>query len=456
MKGWLAALRTELRQGSTRWILLMVTLTIVALLWVDHSGDWGGRWNSLGRFMREMVIVLGPLCVTLGAWQGGRGRRAGVGELMTSTRRTVLERTSVEIAAIWLVISTGVLLGWASAAWTIVLVGGWGSSAAAWYLLGLLPAVLAYTTAGYAIGSLAPWRIVAPIAGVATYVGLGILLWNSDKDAVPMGGGWLGGTDGFPFDLDALMLSFGVLLAAAVTLWGLISAERRPGASRQWLPLVVAGTLGTALLAPLAVAAADTDGLVPRAAEDTPLTCTSDEPQVCVLAEDRLLLDVMTHRARPVLERLAHIPDAPTQAGPLLDAQDTSVLGVEPGATTPWGKVDPNWGSDVQVHVIFDAGTYCPTGSYQRAPIAVERAFQGSTELVVGWLLNPDQRDFLNHFQLESRPGDGNDGLRELHSRFVASTEQQRVAFATRVLAASRDCDIAAVSAAADALAVTP
>lgn len=456
MKGWLAALRTELRQAMARWGLVMVTLTVVALLWVDHSGDWGGRWNSLGRSMREMVIVLGPLCVTLGAWQGGRGRRAGVGELLTSTRRTVLERTSVEIAALWLVISMGVLLGWASAAWTIVLVGGWGTSAAAWYLLGLLPAVLAYTAAGYVVGSLAPWRIVAPMAGAATYVSLGILTWNSDKMSVPLGGGWLGGTDGFPFDLNALVLSLGVLLAAALALWGIVSAERRPGASGQWLPLVVAGTLGTALLAPLAVAAADTGSLVPRKAKDTPLACTPDEPQVCVLAEDRLLLNVMTHRVRPVLARLAHIPGAPTRAMPLLDAQDTSALGVEPGATTPWGKVDPNWGSDVQVHVIFNAGTYCPTGRFQRAPIAVERAFQGSTDLVVAWLLNPDQNQFISRFQLEIRPGDGNDEIRALNARFVASTEQQRIDFATRVLAASRDCDIAAVSAAADALAPTP
>ena len=120
----------------------------------------------------------------------------------------------------WLAISTGVLLGWASAAWTIVLVGGWGSSAAAWYLLGDFPAVLAYATAGYAIGFLAPWRIVAPVAGVATYAGLGLLLWNSGTVAVPMGGGGLGGTDGYLFNLDALALSVGVLLLAALVLSG--------------------------------------------------------------------------------------------------------------------------------------------------------------------------------------------------------------------------------------------
>lgn len=173
MRGWLRALGIELRHGMAPWALLAVTLTLIALLWLDHTADWGGRWNALGSFTRELIIVLGPVCVTLGAWQGGRARRARVGELLASTRRTVLQRQSVDIFALWLAISAGVLLGWASAAATIVVVGGWGTSAAAFYVAGLLPAVLAYTAAGYLVGTLAPWRIVAPVAGATTYVGVG-------------------------------------------------------------------------------------------------------------------------------------------------------------------------------------------------------------------------------------------------------------------------------------------
>ncbi|MGB3762149.1 MAG: hypothetical protein WA966_02930, partial [Ornithinimicrobium sp.] len=208
----MVALRTELRSGLAPWFLFAVALTMVALLWLDHSDDWGGRWNSLGRFMRALVIVLGPVCVTLGAWQGGRRSRTGVNELLASTPRTALTRQSVEIAALCIAISVGVFIGWASAAWTIVLVGGWGSLAGLWYMLGLVPAVLAYTSAGYAIGSIAPWRIVAPMAGVATYLLVGIVLWNSDDIAVPMGGGWLGGTNGYAFDMDALLWSSAVLV----------------------------------------------------------------------------------------------------------------------------------------------------------------------------------------------------------------------------------------------------
>lgn len=455
MRGWLAALRTELRSGIAPWVLLAVTLTMVALLWLDHSSDWGGRWNSLGRFIRELVIVLGPVCVTLGAWQGGRRRRTGVNELLASTARTALKRQSVEIAALCVAISVGVLLGWASAAWTIVLVGGWGSLAAAWYLLGIFPAVLAYTTAGYAIGSIAPWRIVAPMAGAATYLGVGITAWSSDKIAVPMGGGWLGGTAGYPFDLDALLLSMVVLLLAALALWGLASAERRPGASRSWLPVLVVGALGAGLVAPLSVSAADSGSPDLQIAKDTPVACTTDEPQVCVLAEDRLLLPETTARARPVLIRLAEIPGAPTKAGPHLGDPDGTVLGVAPGATTPWGNVDRKWGGEVYIELfsLFGPDSYCSRGRYGQAPSPVLAAFQGPTDLLVTWLdsaalgtVGPE--DLLDE--------GGTPGQRELTARFVSSTEQQRTDYAAGVLAASRACDIAAVQTAADALAPAP
>jgi len=42
--------------------------------------------------------------------------------------------------------------------------------------------------------------------------------------------------------------------------------------------------------------------------------------------------------------------------------------------------------------------------------------------------------------------------LRDLTTRFTASTDQQRTAFAGAVLAAARDCDIAEARKAADVL----
>jgi hypothetical protein len=399
--------------------------------------------------MRDLVIVLGPVCVTIGAWQGGRGRRARVGELLASTRRTALQRKSVEIAALWLAISTGVLLGWASAAWTIVLVGGWGSPAAAWYLLGDFPAVLAYATAGYAIGFLAPWRIVAPVAGVATYAGVGLLIWNSGTVAVPMGGGGLGGTDGYLFNLDALALSMGVLLLAALALWGIVSAERRPGASWRWLPVLVVGALGAAVLSPLAVQAA---GL--RMAPDPRLACTPDKPKVCVLAEDRLLLPETVARARPVLARLGRIPGAPSRAMPLQDARNTSALGVEPGATTPWGTVDHKWGGEVNlgVYALFTPDTYCPTGRYGQAPRPVVRAFRGVPDMLAAWI---DPRAYGLRVDELAEEG-GSDRIRQMQDRFIASNEQQRTDFAARMLAAARACDPSAARAAVHALAAAP
>ena len=453
MTGWLRALRAELRHGIAPWASLAVAVTMVALLWLDHTADWGGRWNSLGRFVRELVIVLGPICVVLGAWQGGRSRRARVAELLASTRRTTMQRHSIELVALWLSITTGALLGWASAAWTIALVGGWGTYAAALYVLGLVPTVAAYTTAGYVVGAVAPWRIVAPIAGVATYVGVGLLLWRSDNIAVPMGSGWLGGTDGYPFDLDALLLSMAVLLLMALSLWAAVSVERRPGASWRWLVVLVPGLLGTVVLFPLTVQASDSgrDSLRMTAA---PLDCTPDEPVVCVLAEDRLLLPETVARARPVLERLARIPGAPTRAMPMRDSGDTTVLGVDPGATTPWGDVDREWGGDVNVDLysVFAPETYCPVGLFDEAPRPVRRAFRGTMDMMAWWL-DPGTQ----HLDPETLMEEENSSwVRELAERFLASTDDQRDQYAAAVLAAARECDTSAVRAAADVLAAAP
>ncbi len=451
MRGWLRSLATELRHGTARWMTLAVAGTTVALLWLDHTADWGGRWNALGSFMRELIIVLGPVCVVLGAWQGGRARLSGVGELLASTSRTAMQRHSVEIVAVWLAITTGVLLGWASAAWTIALVGGWGSSAAAWYVLGLIPALAAYTTAGYLVGALAPWRIVAPIAGAATYVGVGLVMWQSDNVAVAMGGGWLGGTDGYAFDLDALLLSMAVLSLAAVTLWAAVSWERRPGASWRWATVLVPAATATGVLFPLTVQASDSgrDGLRPT---DGLLACTDDLPEVCVYAEDRLLLPETVERARPVLDRLASIPGAPDRAMPMRDPRDISVLGVEPGATTPWGGVDEEWGGQVHVDVysLFAPETYCPTGRFAEAPRPVRRAFRSATHLLVGWFDPESAQYFDAETMLQEEPGARD---RELIERFLGSTDRQRDSYAAAVWAAAQDCDIAAVRAAGDLLA---
>jgi len=152
---------------------------------------------------------------------------------------------------------------------------------------------------------------------------------------------------------------------------------------------------------------------------------------------------------------LAEISGAPTKAGPERDVHDRDVLGVSPGATTPWGNVDRKWGGNVGIglYSVFGPDIYCPTERYGQAPPPVVAAFETPTNLVVLWL-DPaawgatvgleDLEDFLN---------DGSEPeVRDLIARFVASTEQQRTDYATQVLAASKACDTEAVEEAADAL----
>lgn len=132
-------------------------------------------------------------------------------------------------------------------------------------------------------------------------------------------------------------------------------------------------------------------------------------------------------------------------------SDDSTVLGVEPGETTPWGSVDRKWGGDVYVDVdsLFVPGSYCPTGRFDEAPRAVRRAFRVPTRIVVQWV-DPGNNMYpgIGDPDAEER----GERLRDLTTRFTASTDQQRTAFAGAVLAAARDCDIAEARKAAAVL----
>lgn len=186
------------------------------------------------------------------------------------------------------------------------------------------------------------------------------------------------------------------------------------------------------------------------------LACTTGEPEVCVLAEDRLLLPETVTRARPILRRLQRIAGAPTRALPMgLVEDDPTVLGVEPGRTTPWGGVDREWGGDVSVavHDVFAPESYCGANRLGLVPRPLRGAFAAPVELLVWWV-DPAQ-DFYYAEDI-SRPAIRNERGRELTERFEASTDTQRSAFGARVLAAARGCDPEAAVAAADALARVP
>ena len=174
-------------------------------------------------------------------------------------------------------------------------------------------------------------------------------------------------------------------------------------------------------------------------APDPRLACTPDKPKVCVLAEDRLLLSETVARARPVLARLGRIPSAPTRAMPLRDARDPSVLGVDPGATTPWGKVDHKWGGDVNLGVF---ALFHPRHRLSDRPLRPGTT-PGRPSVPRGCgpagCLGPSRGRWPPVRRVGG--GRGHHRVREMRARFIASDEQQRTDFAARMLAAARACD---------------
>lgn len=437
----------ELRKGTPVAGLVIVAVLVDVLLW-SKGADWGARWNELGFAARDYMIVIAPLCLMLGVWSGGRLRRSDGTELLASTRRSAFARTSSEVVALALALYVGLLLGVASVAWSIVLIGGYGTWAVVGYLAGAFPTTLAYAAVGYLLGRVFTWRVAAPVAGVLTYAGLGFVVWNDDRWAILTGGGWLGGTDGSPFDSQALVWSILYLLVAATLALALGSAERRTASSRAWAATALAGSLALAGLVPASAAAASRD-LPDRARTEADVVCTTDDgPRVCVPIEDRHLLAPMTVRAREVLARFRGIAGAPTWAGPRnLDSPpgpDTR-LDVDAGGTTPWGGPDRRWGGSMYVDVFSFVSPYrynCPADDFGNlAGDADGEIFMTRSDLVAVFVSTDDT--FAEEGLEAGSP----------QARFQDSSDAQRRDFAGRVIAAARTCDLRAVTAADNALA---
>ncbi len=445
MSSWCRAVARELRHGVSVLGFVVLAVLLSVLLW-SKGPDWGARWNQLAYAPRDYMILLAPISVTLGVWLGGRLHRSDTTELLTSTRRSTLARASSEVMALAIGSYLGLLVGVASAAWSIVVVGGYGTWAAVGYLAGLFPTLLAYDAFGYALGRVLFWRAAAPVAGVLVYAGLGFVVWNSDRNAVPMGGGSLGGTSAEPFYVWAATWSGLGLLAASAALVATAATERRGAASRSW---VVTAVVGLVILAGTVPQTANALDHLPRAtrlsADD--VACTTDAgPRVCVHAEDRHLLDPMTRKARTVLANFHGIAGAPTWAGP--DGYDAppgraTRLDVEPGNTTPWGGPDrrKTYGAMyVETMSYLSPYRYCRTGRFGLLPGDSGEVFFKRSELARGYA---DSGDTLKEEEL--KPG-------SVAARFRASSDAQRRNFVGQVIAAARRCDLEAVVAADSAL----
>ncbi|KOX10616.1 membrane protein [Micromonospora sp. NRRL B-16802] len=307
----MSILRIELRRSAAVGAALLALTVGVATLYLAR-GRWSDGWLSLALTTKEYMILLWPIALAAGAWQGRREHRAKVGELFDTTPRSPLRRmlpvlvamgATLGLAYVLVVVAGGVQLASTAGYFppdvvAIVLVGAFSLVAATWLGLG--------------IGRLLPALVTAPVLAVA-----GVLLvfftaiMQPDWMAAVLSPAYGSGSF-YPFQtIDA-----GVTAALAIWMVGLaltgvlLLVARNP---RVWLAAALPVLLGFGAAA--AIVPRDEATLVapvdPVARE---LVCTDDAPKVCVTRIHANVLDTLTPLAREGLAVLAKLPNAPTQA----------------------------------------------------------------------------------------------------------------------------------------------
>lgn len=76
----------ELRRSAALGAALITVVVGVGALYVS-TGRWSTGWMALALAIREYLLLLWPLALAAGAWQGRREHRAKVGELFATTAR---------------------------------------------------------------------------------------------------------------------------------------------------------------------------------------------------------------------------------------------------------------------------------------------------------------------------------------------------------------------------------
>lgn len=299
-------LRTELLRGAAP-PAAATTLVVGVLMMYTSANSWAGRWMPFAASVRFSMLVLAPLAIAFGAWQGGRERRRRVAEQLASTPRPSWQPLVVGWAGVTLGSWLGMLVVVAVGAAPVAAVatysgGGW------WWVLAVgFAGVAGVAAVGVALGRAVPFRLMAPVAAIVIY---SLQVYAHDSGLL-FGAEWL-----VPImqvsEAAGNTLSGRVSLQQALWFGGLAAAVLvLVGARRRWL-VVVPAAVATVGAAPLLGGPPYTSWQVdPTAAE---LVCTDDEPEVCLARVDAFLLDDVTPRAREMLARFDGVPGGPARA----------------------------------------------------------------------------------------------------------------------------------------------
>jgi hypothetical protein len=390
-------LRIELRRSAAVWAAL------VSLPLVFSIVDVGRGMNVVAANQRnELLPLLIPLLLGVGAWQARRDRRSQMDELIATTALPGWRRR----------LPTAGALGVAAAIGSLVIFAGlavYGAAVGAYLPVAALVAggvaalyLAAAVWLGLAVGRMLPFLIVPPLLLVAGLVATAFLAVGSELegygDSSPPGTVLLNPAqrEGFLY-AQALtarahlaQASWVIALAAACLLLFVVSRRLRPAAV---LPVALGAAVAVALLPSQLSDAIELD----RGA--LALVCTSDNPQVCARRAHPLVLDGLREPGQEALAILsAKLPQAPTSVVESYTVHGTGFLNVDfpqPDedilyAEFPDGRVA---GSDQEVlaTLLMGAGTLA-CANFPQPTIELGDGQVAARLVAAAWLLEEEPR----------------------------------------------------------------
>ncbi|KAB1118899.1 MULTISPECIES: hypothetical protein [Micromonospora] len=321
------ALRVELRRGTAPLAAVAMFGAGVWMLAV-HPDDWAGRWAGLANYLRVSLLILCALMIAAGAWQSGRERRRDIDELIASTPRPGWQPLVMAWFAVTVAGVAGLLVAFAGAAVLVARVATYAGGGWWWTLTVGVLALAAAAAIGVLVGRLVPLRVAAPIAGLATYLGLAIITyWDGTPGAwlSPVYGGWAVYSR-VPGRITALQAAW--LVALTVLLLA--------AAARQQRAALLAGGLAVAVAVPITTGPGT--HRLPADPAAVELVCTSSGPQMCLSRINAFLIDDVATVVQPILGRLDGIPGAPRRAAD--QAAQPAGQSIERDDGTVWLNLD--------------------------------------------------------------------------------------------------------------------
>ncbi|MBM0278233.1 hypothetical protein [Micromonospora tarensis] len=306
----MSVLGIELRRSAAPGAALLALVVGVAALYLA-PGRWSQGWMALVLTTKEYTLLLWPLALSAGAWQGRREHRAKVGELFDSTPRSGARRMLPVLVAMGAMVGLAYLL--------VVVAGGARIASTAAYfppdvvlivLVGAL-SLAAATWLGLGVGRLLPALVTAPALAVS-----GVLLVFFTAIMRP---DWLGAvlspvygsSQFYPFQtIDARVSGALAIWMGGLAMTGVVLLVSRSPRTRLVAVLPALLGLGTAT----AIVPRDQAALIaPIDPVARALVCTDDAPRVCVTRVNANVLDTLTPLAREGLAVLSKLPGTPTQ-----------------------------------------------------------------------------------------------------------------------------------------------